>query len=351
MLERTEGSLLQRLAKAIEQDLGLRIKNEEWQPEKLPAWLNARVVIQEDAKQDRKPTKVLPQSEHFFFMAEFDGRKVSVDNYPQLPEQYCYQRSGLDYRAYPGLCDVDDEQYLCLYHDKDYAREHTALAASNLVRQGMSALLNGLRRRLITGNKQRLHLSTVPAYEQFVDDCVKRIGAEACAVFEQAPADATAFVQALATGKRCLGEQEQEWQGYVERLLLQHYNLTIALKDVNKSQHSYLLDDVAVLREALLYKGFMMRTPKQWLWHYPRYLQAAAYRLERYRQLGARDAELQSKLDVWQQRLQGLAPGDTQQRMFWMLQEYRVSLFAQQLKTSIPVSETRLRQLWERAQS
>jgi ATP-dependent helicase HrpA len=349
-LERQEGGLLQRLETAIEKQFSLRIKREDWQPEKLPAWLTATVNVQEDEAAKAQETATLAATDHYFFLDTFDGRQVTADNYPDLPEQYRYKRSGLEYSAFPGLCQLESGIHLCLYHDQAYGRLHSAMAAAELARQNLSALLNGLRRRLVQGNAQKLHLSTIPEREQFLADFVMRIGVEACGIFEQAPIDAASLMAALKRGKAELGQQEQEWKLFLERLLLQHYNLAMALKDVNKSQYSRLFDDVANLREALLCKGFMMRTPKQWLWHYPRYLQAAAYRVERHRQQGGRDAQLQDKLDVWQQRLQAMPLGKAEQRLFWMLQEYRVSLFAQQLKTSIPVSETRLRQLWEGAQ-
>ena len=113
----------------------------------------------------------------------------------------------------------------------------------------------------------------------------------------------------------------------------------------------------------LLAKGFISSTPYERLQHFPRYLKAAAQRLEKMRAAGqegaARDGramyELASVQTPWQretlkQQKAGAAPDAQLDQFRWLLEELRVQLFAQELKTPVPVSVKRLQKMWQAMQ-
>ncbi|MEA2709242.1 MAG: ATP-dependent helicase HrpA, partial [Phycisphaerales bacterium] len=102
---------------------------------------------------------------------------------------------------------------------------------------------------------------------------------------------------------------------------------------------------------------FVIQTPPEWLKHYPRYLDALAIRLRKLLNAGLnRDvaamqeiASLQAQHDERRARHQRDGMTDPELETFrWMLEELRVSLFAQELKTAIPVSSKRLKAQWAR---
>ena len=112
---------------------------------------------------------------------------------------------------------------------------------------------------------------------------------------------------------------------------------------------------VAAQLADLTAEDFLCQTPWQWLKHYPRYFQAISLRLDKAASGGgARDRQGLAELDPFQ-RLQRERAGEHQARsildaeltMFrWMLEEFRVSLFAQQLGTSMSISAKRLEKQW-----
>ena len=112
--------------------------------------------------------------------------------------------------------------------------------------------------------------------------------------------------------------------------------------------------DVEAQLGRLLFAGFPVITPWARLREYPRYLKALLQRLEKAGQDGARDQKLAAEAQQWESRYwaqlkaeQGrLSPQDDDFR--WLLEEYRVSLFAQQLKTAVPVSARRLADAWQK---
>ncbi len=117
--------------------------------------------------------------------------------------------------------------------------------------------------------------------------------------------------------------------------------------DLNKFAHADIKKQLA----GLTGPGFTRQVPFKWLKEYPRYLQAVEYRMEKMRGNLARDRQNTEEIGrVWE-RFQKL-PGAEQsglQLYRWMVEEYRVSLFAQPMGTSMPVSAKRLDKEWKSA--
>jgi ATP-dependent helicase HrpA len=108
-------------------------------------------------------------------------------------------------------------------------------------------------------------------------------------------------------------------------------------------------EDIKQQLARLLGARWLARTPWARLQHYPRYLKAAGLRLDKLRADPARDArqmaELAPLLAGW---LRAPRPLSAELEQFgWLLEELRVSLFAQELKTPVPVSAKRLAKLWQ----
>ena len=106
-------------------------------------------------------------------------------------------------------------------------------------------------------------------------------------------------------------------------------------------------------RDALVYPGFFGRTPWTQLAHLPRYLKALDRRLAKYPERPDRDAGHADQVAVWWQRYgtRRCRPDERGERpaledFRWLLEELRVSLFAQELRTPQPVSFKRLDKAW-----
>ena len=109
----------------------------------------------------------------------------------------------------------------------------------------------------------------------------------------------------------------------------------------------------------LLHPHFVSQTPWQRLQHFPRYLKAVSLRLDKLRADPARDARLAAELaplhSAWQREVaarqrSGCATPEIEQ-FGWLLEELRVALFAQELRTPVPVSAKRLAKLWQSIRS
>jgi ATP-dependent helicase HrpA len=125
-----------------------------------------------------------------------------------------------------------------------------------------------------------------------------------------------------------------------------------------KTPWAHVTKDIAQQLQQLVYPHFVLTTPWSALQHLPRYLQGMAQRLQKLPDRLAQDQQHTAALAnftlQWQTReLQHRKKGivDPQLAAFrWQLEELRISLFAQQLKTPQPVSIKRLQKLWESVQ-
>jgi ATP-dependent helicase HrpA len=110
---------------------------------------------------------------------------------------------------------------------------------------------------------------------------------------------------------------------------------------------------------SLVYKGFVTRTPWSQLPHLARYLKAAKLRIERMRRQPDKDREREAQVaplvrqyeERAARRAREGASDPELERYRWLLEEWRVSVFAQELKTREPISEKRLAEQWSRVGS
>ncbi|MCA0424860.1 MAG: DUF3418 domain-containing protein, partial [Proteobacteria bacterium] len=123
------------------------------------------------------------------------------------------------------------------------------------------------------------------------------------------------------------------------------------LKDGKPAKES--ADDIAAQLARLVTKRFVTATPWAALAHLPRYLKGVQMRLDKWRADPARDAQRVAELRPLEQRFtRALAerrgqPDARLEEFRWLLEELRISLFAQELRTPQPVSVKRLEKAWE----
>ena len=170
---------------------------------------------------------------------------------------------------------------------------------------------------------------------------------ERCCLMEPWPTNEQEFSTRSKDAKSRLTLVAQEIARLVGAVLAEYHALQKSLPGFKA--HVQTLQDIRSQCEWLLGKEWIARIPFERLQHLPRYLKAITVRLEKLRANPARDAQcmaqMQPLLQVWQRLVQ---QGEADARVTdfgWMLQELRVSLFAQELKTPVIVSVKRLEKM------
>jgi ATP-dependent helicase HrpA len=171
---------------------------------------------------------------------------------------------------------------------------------------------------------------------------------------EPLPRNQAEFEQRLAKGKLDLMRVAHDYVTLLVTILDKYNNLNQAL---NKQHSSLALPEIKAHLKSLIYKGFLNEISFAQLKHFPRYLKAIKIRLERLGQNPQKDAQKAAQImPLWniycQHSSTVLEESSVELSKFrWMLEELRVSLFAQELKTAYPVSVQRLQKVLQSFES
>jgi ATP-dependent helicase HrpA len=174
-----------------------------------------------------------------------------------------------------------------------------------------------------------------------------------CCLLEPLPTDADAFAKRCAEAKSRVSLVAQEFIRLTGQLLVEHVALQKRLSGLKTFPE--VVADLQGQLGALLPKDFLVAFEWDRLAHFPRYLKGASVRLDKLRNNPARDAQSMSEWKVlaqaWErERLARRRAGvedPALEEFRWLLEELRVGLYAQELRTPMPVSVKRLQKIWE----
>jgi ATP-dependent helicase HrpA len=210
--------------------------------------------------------------------------------------------------------------------------------------------LSGLQTAQMQAGTVAALAAALPSFEELRDQVVTAAIDRTCLV-DPWPVDDASFAarRAEARGKLNLIAQE------IARLVTTIVHEAAALPKKLHAARAFAaaVADVEQQLVRLFPKRFIVETPAAQLAHYPRYLRAIAARLDKLKSDPARDAQRMNEIAQLQAPyLRELAArkgvADPRLEEFrWLLEELRVSLFAQELRTPMPVSAKRLAKVWE----
>jgi ATP-dependent helicase HrpA len=158
------------------------------------------------------------------------------------------------------------------------------------------------------------------------------------------------FSHALGECRSQIFPQTQETARLVAPILALYHELRKQLK--GKVQPTWLeaMNDISEQLNHLVYVGFLDAVSHEELRHFPRYLKGIQRRLQKLAENPTKDRALRVQVQpYWDQWKAASATLSHRSEYRWMLEEFRVSLFAQELGTARPVSAKRLEELWKKA--
>jgi ATP-dependent helicase HrpA len=185
--------------------------------------------------------------------------------------------------------------------------------------------------------------------DQLIDTALDR----AC-LQDPLPADDASFHTRRDEGRSRLTLLAQEIARLTGQILAEYASVTKKLVQAKSFASAYA--DMQSQLDALIGKRFAVDTPYSQMTHFPRYLKGIVLRIDKLKADANRDArqaaEFQPLLQTYQRALAQRGgvhdPGLAEFR--WLLEELRISLFAQELRTPMPVSVKRLQKVWESMQ-
>jgi ATP-dependent helicase HrpA len=256
--------------------------------------------------------------------------------------------------GFPALIDKGAHVEIEVFDEPDVAAAKHRAGLRRLIALQIKEPLRYLEKNI--PDLQRMAVAFMPLgtleelREQIIDIALDR-----AFLVEPLPNDETSFKARIDEGRTRLNLIAQEVARLVGVVLLEFATATRKLKDSKPPKD--VADDVQQQLARLIPKRFMLLTPYAQLQHLPRYLKAITLRLDKLRADPARDAQRLAELRPLEQRyVRRLAElkGTSDARLDeyrWLLEELRVSFFAQELRTPQPVSVKRLDKAWSQLTS
>ncbi|OZI33888.1 ATP-dependent helicase [Bordetella genomosp. 10] len=362
--------LLDALAADMWEQLKVRPQASDFKLETLPAhlFMNFRVVDEHGRMLDAGRNLAQLKAEHgrqaqadFQQMAARDNQVaqalaqegLTAWTFGELPEIMEIRRKGQSVIGYPALVDRGTHCDLDVYDDPGEARRHHRAGLLRLFRLGLREQVKFLEKNLADLTRISMLFMPLGTLEELRDQIVDTALAQAC-LAEPWPANAAEFDSRRNEGKGRVGLLAQEVARLAGTILTEWAALQRKLPQAKAHAAAYA--DLQQQCGALVHRWFLRDTPYAQLAHFPRYLKAAVARIDKLRADPGRDqrlmAEMAPLLTQYQRARAALkgAPDARLDEFRWLLEELRVALFAQELRTPMPVSVKRLMKTWESMQ-
>ncbi len=355
------------LAQQLKRLSGITVTDSDWQPQNLDPWYQMNFILEDENGQIIAVSRSLNQLQSDFKQqisrgleqqsADSISRKnITQWDFDQLPEQISLQRGKMAIKAWPALRDRGEGVDLELLDNP--------LIAENVSRYGQLrlALLKGreqvkyLNKHLFKGADLNLKAAAIGDRRTLVAAIISASFQQAIFPELQVIRDRTSFENAFKQGLSSVVGIAQQQASIIESTLPLLHECRQQMSAMTAAAVAVAKADIECQLARLFAPATLSHISLEQIGQYPRYVRALQIRLEKLASQIARDRQHIDQLEVFLKPLAVVAErrhelpqsldrdiGDFQ----WALEEYRVSLFAQQLKTPMPISAKRLQKRWD----
>lgn len=364
-----EGSLLAALASFLGKKAGTVLSPALFNLDSLPDWLkmNYRVIdaagkpvaLGRDLAAIRRDLKVEARATFESGAAHDRYRRDNVTSWDfgDLPDRVEVQRHGMTLYGYPALVDAGDSVSLRVLDSPEAASEAMRAGVRKLLMLQLKQEMRHLQRLIRDEDPMCLHYATLGSGGELKRQLVTATTDRALMGTGTEIRTQAEFIRRAAAAWKRLSPVAREMEQLTREILAGYHDVSRQLSEDAPPAWLPAFVDMRRQLAMLMPKDFLLSTPPQWLPHLPRFLKAMDVRLRKLRNAGlnrdlANLATVEPFVRMYRERSvehrkRGIA--DPELMTFrWMLEELRVSLFAQELKTSIPISPQRLEKQGEK---
>jgi len=268
----------------------------------------------------------------------------------ELPELMEVRRGNQTLVGFPALIDRGNHVLIEVFDEPDIAASKHRAGLRRLVALQIRDALKYLEKNIPDLQKMSMFFASLGSADELREQIID-LALDRAFLADPLPTDATAFRRRIEEGRGRLTLIANEVARSSMLVLTEFAAASRKLKDARAPKD--VADDVAAQLGRLCTKRFVLGTPWAQLAHLPRYLKGITMRLDKLRADPARDAARLSELRPIEQRYLRLVAErrgvhDARLDEFrWLIEELRISLFAQELRTPQPVSVKRLEKSWQ----
>lgn len=291
---------------------------------------------------------------------DWTNRPVTAADFDELPEQVAVRRGGLLVAAFPALVPVGDKVEMRLADTRSEAERLTRLGLTRLFATKHHRSLRSQVSHLPEFTQNCVKLGHVLASNELTNQLQELLVRIALVEGQSPIRNAQEFEARNARAAGQISIATQEVAAWLPKFAEQVHQVRLLLEKTPEPWRE-VFDDIRRQTQALLATGFLSETPWNWLSEYPRYFQAMRSRIDKLKSGGVpKDRKLsQPIVSAWSSYQQLAASEWAHQpslqhkldELRWMIEELRVSIFAQQLGTKVSVSPKRVAVLVEELES
>ncbi|HXV07432.1 MAG TPA: ATP-dependent RNA helicase HrpA [Burkholderiales bacterium] len=375
-LEPGEGPLLPALSEAIRRKTGVQVPLDVWDVADLPPHLLMNFKVLDDEGRELAMGRDLPalraqlgvKARRQFSeraRAQFERRGLTGWDFGELPEQVEFTRGGQTLIGYPALVDEGSSIALVVLDTEHDAQAATRKGLRRLFQLAAPEQVKQLARNLPGFQEMSLRYALLLEIEggkpekgavsdRLRQELTDAICDRAFFVEDEPIRDAAAFQARAVKARTRLMDVAGEVCRVMNEILGEYQALRPRINQPGVPVWQRAMTDIRNQLRALLGPGFVVDTPLPRLKQIPRYLRAIQLRLDKFSLNPAKDAQWMQQIQGWWQAWEARVQADRKRGVHdprleefrWMLEELRVSLWAQQLKTPYPVSFKRLEKYW-----
>ena len=282
------------------------------------------------------------------------GQRYTSWTFGELPELMEIGKAGQTLVGFPALIDGGDAVSIEVFDEPEVASAKHRAGLRRLFALQIKDALKYLEKNIPDLQKMAVAYMPLGTQEELRAQIID-VALDRAFLLDPLPTDEYAFKRRVEEGRGRLTLIANEVARLAATILADYAVAVRKIKDTKNAPEA--TQDAQQQLQRLVPKQFIAQAPWTQLAHFPRYLKAITLRLEKYRADPARDAAKLAELRPQEQRYWRLvadrkgAVDARMQELRWLLEELRVSFFAQELRTPQPVSVKRLDKLWAQVNS
>ncbi len=282
------------------------------------------------------------------------GQRYTTWTFGELPELMEIKKAGQTLIGFPALIDGGDAVTIEVFDEPEVAAAKHRAGLRRLFALQIKDALKYLEKNIPDLQKMAVAFMPLGTQEELRTQIID-VALDRAFLLDPLPTDEFAFKRCVDEGRGRLTLIANEVARLAATILIEYAAAARKIKDTKNAPDA--TQDAQQQLQRLMPKNFIAVAPWAQLAHYARYLKAITLRLDKYRADPARDAARLAELRPQEQRYWRLVAErkgvvDTRmQELRWLLEELRVSFFAQELRTPQPVSVKRLDKLWTQVNS
>jgi len=271
-------------------------------------------------------------------------------DFDDLPAEIKIEINKMPMTVYPALADRHDSVAICSFDTKEKAKLNMLAGLQRLFLLELEKDFNYMKKNLPKFDEMCLYYTAMGQVADLKNDLVSLVATQVFIADEPDIRTQQAFNQRKIEGSKVLLTEANYICMLVSGILKSHNEINLRISDKSLKASIYSIDDIKQHLASLVFPEFLQKVPLTLLKHYPRYLDAVKKRLEKLAYAPQKDEIQLNKLKpYWAAYIQigdlnrvsnNTCPELEEFRL--MLEEFRVSLFAQELGTAITVSPERL---------